>query len=96
MPRTVMTVLLSGVLAFGNMGATSSFAADRSVAQPAQTSDRVNNQAPLPPAGPAGIKQAQGAIERPILAIAIVAGLIGLWILLDDDDDDDGPSTTAT
>ena len=94
MPHKLMALLLSSALAFGNLGATASFASERSVGQTTQTA---NNQAPLPPAGPAGIKQAQGAIERPILAIAIVAGLIGLWILLDDDDDDDdGTSTTGT
>ena len=93
MSRTLIVVLLSSVLAFGNLGTTSSFAADRSVGQSANT-NRVQNQAPLPAAGAAGIKQAQGAIENPILAVAIVAGLIGLWILLDDDDD--GPATTGT
>ena len=95
MSRTLMTLLLSSALAFGNIGATASFASERSVGQPTQLTDRANNQAPLPPAGAAGIKQAQGQIERPILAVAIIAGLIGLWILLDDDDDDDDSSSTT-
>lgn len=102
MSQKLMAVLLSSALVFGNIS-TSAWSApavsgvnqDQSV----QSGDRANNQAPLPPAGAAGIKQAQGVLgEYPLLTIALVAGAIALvWILLDDDDDDEeAPSTTGT
>jgi hypothetical protein len=83
--RELTIVLLSSVLAFANVNASAWAAPDGAA-----------NKAPLAPAGAAGIKQAQGAVERPILAVAIGAALIGLWILLEDDDEDDAPTTTGT
>lgn len=55
------------------------------------------NQAPLPPAGPAGIKQAQGFFgDNRLLTLALVgAVLVTIWILLEDDDDE-VPATTGT
>jgi len=97
MSRTLMIVLLSSALAFGGMSTRAWSAADVSVGQTAQTVD-AKNQAPLPPAGPAGIKQAQGFFEdNRLLTLALIgAVLVGIWILLEDDDDDEVPSTTGT
>jgi len=87
-----MAVLISGALTFGNVNTSAWSATDASGATEAhsvQTGDSVNNQAPLPPAGAAGIKQAQGLLEEhPLLTVAIVAGIVAIvWILLDDDDE---------
>lgn len=84
MSRMLIIVLLSSALAFGNMSTSAN-------AQP-------ENQAPLPAAGAAGIKQAQGFAEenRTLIIVAIGAALVALWILLDDDEDDDVTSTTGT
>jgi hypothetical protein len=51
---------------------------------------------PLPPAGPATIKQAQGMDWRgPLLGAAITGGIF-LAVLLLINDDADGPFTTTT
>jgi hypothetical protein len=94
-----MAVLLSSALAFGSVSTSAWSAPDVSgQAQSVQTSDQAKNQAPLPPAGAAGIKQAQGVFgEYPLLTLALVAGAIVLvWILLDDDDDDEEVPSTGT
>jgi hypothetical protein len=94
-----MAVLLSSALAFGSVSTSAWAAPDVSgQAQSVQTSDQAKNQAPLPPAGAAGIKQAQGVFgEYPLLTLALVAGAIVLvWILLDDDDDDEEVPSTGT
>jgi hypothetical protein len=98
MSRKLMIVLLSSTLVLSNMSTSAWAAADVSVGQTVQTGDPVKNQAPLPPAGAAGIKQAQGFVEEyPLLTIALVAGLIAVvWILLDEDDDDNEVPTTGT
>ena len=85
MSRKLMTILLSGALVFANVGTKASSAT--------QTSDPVN-QAPLPPAGAAGIKQAQGLSDNPGLVIVGAIGVVALiWILVDDDDGVDTPTT---
>jgi len=102
MSRKLMMVLLSSALAFGNMSTSAWSATDVSGpidARPVQSADAIKNQAPLPPAGAAGIKQAQGFAEEnsTLLIVAIGAALVALWILLDDDDDNDNAvSTTGT
>ena len=64
---------------------------------PPQTASARNAQSPLPPAGPATIKQAQGADwTGPLLGAAVTAGIF-LAVLLLINDDADGPATsTAT
>jgi hypothetical protein len=91
MSRKLMAVLLSSALTFGSV-TTSAWSATNAPAtipaQSVQTGDQARNQPPLPPAGAAGIEEAQGLLRAPILTIAIVAGVVALvWILLDDDDD---------
>jgi len=100
MSRTLMVALLSSALVLGSVSTSAWSAPDASGANQAQSvqgADPAKNQAPLPPAGAAGIQQAQGILgEYPILTLALVAGAIALvWILLDDDDDDEdeAPST---
>ncbi len=101
MTRKLMAILVSSALVFGNVSTSAWSASDTAGAQPTetvQTSSFVKNEPPLPPAGAAGIKQAQGFVQDfPLLTIAIVAGVVALvWILLDeDDDDDDAPPSTS-
>jgi hypothetical protein len=53
-------------------------------------------QSPLPPAGPATIRQAQGSDWRgPLIGAAVTSGIF-LAILLLINDDADGPATTST
>ena len=101
MSRRLMAVLISGVLVFGNVSTNGWSATDVPGAIQARsvlTSASVNNQAPLPAAGAAGIEQAQGFVqEYPLLTIALVAGVVAIvWILLDDDDDDDDDEVPST
>jgi hypothetical protein len=95
-----MAVLLSSALVFGGVSTSAWSAPELSGASQAQSvqSTEQANQAPLPPAGAAGIKQAQGIFgEYPLLTLALVAGAIALvWILLDDDDDDEEAPSTGT
>jgi hypothetical protein len=97
MTRKLMAILVSSALVFGNVSTSAWSAPDMSNNGQVQTADVAKNQQPLPPAGAAGIKQAQGFVEDyPLLTIALVAGVIALvWILLDEDDDDEAPSTTS-
>jgi len=91
-----MTMLLSSAFVFGNVSTNAWSATEALSASQAQSvSADHKNQAPLPPAGVAGIKQAQGFVEEyPLLTISIVGGVVALvWILLDDDDDEEVPST---
>ena len=98
MSRKLMAVLISSALVFGNVSTSAWSAPDVSSANQAQSvqgADQAKNQAPLPPAGAAGIQQAQGLIgEYPILTLALVAAAgVLIWLLLDDDDDEEAPST---
>ena len=92
MPRKLMTVLLSSalVLSAANTSAWSATdVAGETQTESVQTVDPAKNQAPLPPAGAAGIKQAQGLSDYPELTIAIAIGIVALiWILVDDDGED--------
>jgi len=66
-------------------------------AEPPRTGSARNVQPPLPPAGPATIKQAQGNDWRGPLIGAAITGGIFLAVLLLINDDADGPTvTTAT
>jgi hypothetical protein len=96
MSRKLMAVLLSSALVFGSVGTSAWSAPDVSNHAPsAQSADQPKNQAPLPPAGAAGIQQAQGLLGNyPLLTLALIGGAIALvWILIDDDDDEEAPST---
>ena len=98
MSRKLMAALLSSALILGNVSTSAWSAPDVSGANQAQSvqgADPAKNQAPLPPAGAAGIKQAQGLIgEYPILTLALVVGAgVLIWLLIDDDDDEESPST---
>ena len=101
MSRKLMAALLSSALVLGNISTSAWSAPDVSGANQAQSvqgADPAQNQAPLPPAGAAGIKQAQGFIsEYPILTIALVVGAgVLIWLLVDDDDDEDEAPSTGT
>ena len=100
MSRKLMAVFLSSALVFGSVSTSAWSAPDVAATQTqsAQSGDQVKNQAPLPPAGAAGIRQAQGVFgEYPLLTLALVAGAVALvWILLDDDDDDEEAPSTGT
>ena len=101
MSRKLMAVLFSSALVLASLS-TPSWSATNLAAEkqgaPVQTVDPVKNQAPLPPAGAAGIKQAQGFLsENPLLTIALGVGVIALiWILVDDDDGEDVAPSTGT
>ena len=101
MSRKLMAALLSSALVLGNVSTSAWSAPDVSGANQAQAvqgADPAKNQAPLAPAGAAGIKQAQGFIgEYPILTLALVVGAgILIWLLIDDDDDDEEAPSTGT
>ena len=95
MSRKLMAVLVSTALAFGNV-TTGAWAAGEPAKQATQTS-AAKNQSPLPAAGAAGIKQAQGAGDNSALILGgLIVGSIVLALLLTEDDDDDsggGPPT---
>jgi len=100
MSRKLMAVLLSGALMLGNVS-TSAWSAPGSPdivqTQTVQTAGTVNNQTPLPPAGAAGIKEAQGFEDSPLLALGLVAAVVIIaWILIDNEDDDDEGTSTGT
>jgi hypothetical protein len=90
MSRKLMAMLVSSALVFGSVTTSAWSATDTAGATPTQ------NSSPLPPAGAAGIKQAQGFDENsPWLGLGIVAGIVIIaWVLLDDDDEyEEAPST---
>jgi len=95
MSRKLMAVLISTAMAFGSVS-TSGWSAGEPAKQTAQTSVTAKNQSPLPAAGAAGIKQAQGAGDNSAWILGgLIVGTILLAILLTEDDDDSGgpPST---
>jgi hypothetical protein len=101
MSRKLMTVLLSSALVLGAPATSAWSAADvagGTKITSVQVVDPAKNQAPLPPGGAAGIKQAQGFLsDNPGLTIALAIGVIALiWILVDDDDEDVPTTTTGT
>jgi len=98
MSRKLMAVLVSTAMAFGSVS-TSAWSAGEPAKQTAQTSVAAKNQSPLPAAGAAGIKQAQGAGDNSALILGgLIVGSIVLALLLTEDDDDvgGGPPTTGT
>jgi hypothetical protein len=102
MSRQLMAILVSTAMVLVSMSTTAASATfSRNPAQTDMIQSAVppKNQAPLPPGGAAGIKQAQGSQIDPLLAIGIVAGIFLVGVLLigdNDDDDDDGPVATTT
>jgi hypothetical protein len=93
MSRKFMAVLLSSALAFGTVS-TSAWAANDAANAQVQTT-ATTQQSPLPPAGAAGIKQAQGIENSPILGLGLVAAFVLVaWLLLDDDEEEE--STPGT
>ena len=96
MSRKLMAVLVSTAMAFGTV-TTNAWAAGEPAKQAAQTSVAAKNQSPLPAAGAAGIKQAQGAGDNSALILGgLIVGSIVLALLLVDDDDDGGGPPTGT
>jgi uncharacterized protein YdeI (BOF family) len=96
MSRKLMAVLVSTALAFSGI-TTSAWSAGEPAKQPTQTST-AKNQSPLPAAGAATIKQAQGAGDNTALILGgLVVGSIVLALLLTQDDDDvgGGPPTST-
>ena len=66
------------------------------VAAPPPSAPVRNNVSPLPPGGPATIKQAQGMDWRgPLIGAAVTAGIF-LAVLLLINDDADGPFSTTS
>jgi hypothetical protein len=98
MSRKFIAVVLSSALVFGSVS-TSAWSATtapvKAQAEVVQVPDAAKNQSPLPPAGAAGIKQAQGFDEHsPWIGIGLVVLAVGVaWLLLDDDDDDSSSGT---
>jgi hypothetical protein len=95
MSRKLMAVLVSTAMAFSTIS-TSAWSAGEATKQAAQTVT-AKNQAPLPAAGAAGIKQAQGGVDNSALILGgLIIGTIIIAVLLANDDDDagGGPITT--
>ena len=95
MSRKMMAVLVSTAMAFSSIG-TSAWSAGEPTKQTTQTV-AAKNQSPLPAAGAAGIKQAQGAGDNSAWILGgLIVGSIVLAILLTEDDDggDSGPIST--
>jgi len=95
MSRKLMAVLVSAAMAFGTV-TTSAWAAGEPAKQTAQTSVAAKNQSPLPAAGAAGIKQAQGAGDNSALILGglIVGSVVLALVLTDDNDSGGGPIST--
>jgi hypothetical protein len=95
MSRKLTALLVSSALVLANIS-TSAWSAGSEPLQTPTVQSAANNQAPLPPGGAAGIKEAQGFEDSPWLGIGIVVALfVGGVLLLDDDDDDDGATSTT-
>ena len=96
MSRKLMAVLVSTAMAFGSVS-TSAWSAGEPAKQTTKTSTVAKNQAPLPAAGAAGIKQAQGAGDNSALILGgLIVGSIVLALLLTEDDEDGGGPPTGT
>jgi len=99
MSRKLMAVLVASAFAFGSVSTSAWSAPDTTAkeeAQAVQTGSLVKNEPPLPPAGAASIKQAQGfADDHPLLVSAIYLGVAVLVLILIDGDDDE-TSTPGT
>jgi len=93
-----MAALISGALVFGNVSTTAWSATDTPNAvqtQVVQTADGAKNVSPLPAAGAAGIKQAQGFEDSPWVGLGLVAAIVIIaWVLIDNNSDDDSTSGT--
>jgi hypothetical protein len=87
-----IAVFLSCLVTVGSLDAAWSAPASTAL----RTAPVRNAQSPLPPAGPATIKLAQGADWSGPLIGAVVTGGIFLAVLLLINDDADGPATTTT
>lgn len=86
-----IAVLLSCFMAVGSLDSAWS----ATPAMPPRVSPAQNKQSPLPPAGPATIKQAQGTDwSGPLLGLAVTGGIF-LAVLLLINDDADGPATST-
>ena len=98
MSRKFIAVVLSSALVFGSVSTSAWSATTAAVQAPTQVvqvPETAKNQSPLPPAGAAGIKEAQGFDEHsPWLGIGLVAAAVIIgWLLLDGDDEDDDSSS---
>ena len=100
MSRHLMAFLVSSALAFGSVSISAlsaPYISNNGQVQAVETANLAKNRSPLPPAGAAGIEQAQAFVDFPFVTIAIGLGAIALlWILLDEDDDDDSVPSTGT
>ena len=85
-----IAVVLSCLMTIGSLDAAWS-----APASAPRTASVRNAQSPLPPAGPATIKQAQGSDWTGPLIGAAVTGGIFLAVLLLINDDADGPATST-
>lgn len=93
MSRKLMAVLVSTAMAFSSV-TTSAWSAGEPAKQATQTSTSAQNQSPLPAAGAAGIKQAQGAGDNTALILgALILGSIFLALLVTDEGEGGGPPT---
>jgi hypothetical protein len=97
-------MLVSSALVFGNVstsawsatGASGAAQTDGVQAQTTQVAAVANNTSPLPPAGAAGIKEAQGFTVTPLIGVALVVGtVLILYLLLHDDRDEDDDSVST-
>jgi hypothetical protein len=93
-----MVMMLAGVVGIGTVHAAPSAQADRpTTVRPSQAAP-ARNAMPLPPAGPAGIRKAQGATNDWVLvggSIVLGAGILVL-VAGGGDGDDSSPTTPGT
>jgi hypothetical protein len=105
MSRKLMAVFLSSALVFGSVS-TSAWSATADVVtlqsgavktETVKAPAVANNPSPLPPAGAAGVQEAQGFTIGPLLGVALVVGTVLIIYLLlhEDRDEEEGPSTTT-
>ena len=94
MSRKLVAFVVSSVLVLSSVS-TSAWSAPGVSSRAAQTAAAPSNVSPLPPAGAAGIKQAQGTWENsPWVGLGLVALFVGVaWILLDNGEDEEPVST---
>jgi hypothetical protein len=92
--RQLTALIVTSAIVFGNINGSAQPVAESQTQT--QASSVAKNEAPLKPAGAAGIRQAQGIEDLDVWFFSglILAAIV--WVLVDNDDDDSSDSTQST
>jgi len=92
--RQLTALLVTSAIVFGNInGRAQPVAASQTQTQ---ASTVAKNEAPLKPAGAAGIRQAQGIEDIDVWFFSGLMLAAIVWVLMDSDNDDSSDSTEST